>query len=89
MLAAEGAKMVLAARRERELERVADGIRQAGGVAVPVVTDLADDGSLARLLEAAQDEAGPGGSAGQQRRVRGVEAARGDHDRRVGPHLRR
>jgi 2-hydroxycyclohexanecarboxyl-CoA dehydrogenase len=59
MLAAEGASVVLAARRERELERVADGIRQAGGVAVPVVTDLADDGSLARLLEAARAEAGP------------------------------
>ena len=59
MLAAEGAKVVLAARRERELERVADGIRQRGGVAVPVVTDLADDGSIARLLATARAEAGP------------------------------
>ena len=54
MLAAEGAKVVLAARRERELEQVADGIRQRGGVAVPVVTDLADDGSIARLLATAR-----------------------------------
>ena len=59
MLAAEGAKVVLAARRERELEQVADGIRQRGGVAVPVVTDLADDGSIARLLATARAEAGP------------------------------
>ena len=59
MLAAEGAKVVLAARRESELERVADGIRHAGGVAVPVVTDLADDDSLARLLATARDECGP------------------------------
>jgi short-subunit dehydrogenase len=59
MLAAEGATVILAARRERELERVADGIRQAGGVAVPVVTDLADDGSLAGLLATARAAAGP------------------------------
>jgi short-subunit dehydrogenase len=59
MLAAEGAKVVLAARRETELERVAAGIRQRGGVAVPVVTDLADDDSLARLVATAHAEAGP------------------------------
>ena len=59
MLAAEDAKVVLAARRESELERVADGIRHRGGVAVPVVTDLADDDSLARLLATAGDECGP------------------------------
>ena len=59
MLAAEGAKVVLAARRETELERVATGIRQRGGAAVPVVTDLADDDSLARLVATARAEAGP------------------------------
>jgi short-subunit dehydrogenase len=59
MLAAEGARVVLAARRGEQLEAVAAGIRQAGGVAVPVVTDLADDGSLASLLARAQAEAGP------------------------------
>ena len=59
MLAAEGARVVLAARRESELERVADGIRRRGGVAVPVVTDLADDDSLARLLATARAECGP------------------------------
>src|SRR5262249_22929843 len=50
MLAGEGARVVLAARRGGELERVAAGIRRAGGTALPVVTDLADDDSMARLL---------------------------------------
>jgi len=58
-LAAEGAKVALAARRERELAGVADGIRQRGGVAIPVVTDLTSDESIARLLATAQAEAGP------------------------------
>jgi|SRR5690242_6772031 len=43
MLATEGAKVVLAARREAELDRVATGIRAEGGTALPVVTDLASD----------------------------------------------
>jgi short-subunit dehydrogenase len=59
MLAAEGATVVLAARREREPDQVADGIRRQGGVAVPVVTDLTGDESIARLLATAQAEAGP------------------------------
>ena len=59
MLAAEGARVVLAARRGEQLEAVAAGIRQAGGVAVPVVTDLADDGSLGGLLARTQAELGP------------------------------
>ena len=59
MLAAEGAKVVLAARRERELAGVADGIRQRGGIAIPVLTDLTSDESMVRLLATAQAEAGP------------------------------
>jgi NAD(P)-dependent dehydrogenase (short-subunit alcohol dehydrogenase family) len=59
MLAAEGARVVLAARRGLELERVADGIRTNGGVAVPVVTDLADDNSLANLVARTRAELGP------------------------------
>jgi 2-hydroxycyclohexanecarboxyl-CoA dehydrogenase len=59
MLAAEGARVVLAARREEALERVATGIRLAGGVAVPVVTDLADDDSLANLVARTRAELGP------------------------------
>src|SRR5438046_1065110 len=59
MLADEGARVVLAARRADQLERVAAGIRQAGGVAVPVVTDLADDASLASLLARTRAELDP------------------------------
>jgi 2-hydroxycyclohexanecarboxyl-CoA dehydrogenase len=59
MLAEEGAQVVLAARRETELERVATSIREQGGDAIPVVTDLADDDSLARLVATAEAEAGP------------------------------
>jgi short-subunit dehydrogenase len=59
MLAAEGATVVLAARREIELAGVADGIRRRGGVAIPVVTDLTSDESIARLLATAEAEAGP------------------------------
>ena len=59
MLADEGAQVVLAARRGEGLERVAAGIRRAGGVAVPVVADLADDDSMARLLTRTTAELGP------------------------------
>ena len=58
MLAAEGARVVLAARRRDELEQVAKDIRRDGGTAVPVVTDLTDDDSLARLLAATRAELG-------------------------------
>jgi NADP-dependent 3-hydroxy acid dehydrogenase YdfG len=58
MLAREGAGVVLAARRERELGRVAERIRAQGGTAITVVTDLADDGALAHLLGRAQAELG-------------------------------
>jgi 2-hydroxycyclohexanecarboxyl-CoA dehydrogenase len=59
MLAAEGAKVVLAARRQDELEQVAGGIRQRGGVAVPVVADLTSDESIAGLLATAEAAVGP------------------------------
>ena len=59
MLAAEGARVVLAARREEALEQVAHQIRQAGGVALPVVTDLTDDASLANLVGRTRAEFGP------------------------------
>jgi 2-hydroxycyclohexanecarboxyl-CoA dehydrogenase len=59
MLAAEGARVVLAARGAAGLEQVAKGIRRAGGTAIPVVTDLTDDGSLANLLARTRAELGP------------------------------
>ena len=59
MLAGEGASVVLAARREQELNSVATAIGQAGGVAIPVVTDLAEDASLGNLLSRTRTELGP------------------------------
>jgi NAD(P)-dependent dehydrogenase (short-subunit alcohol dehydrogenase family) len=59
MLAAEGARVVLAARRGEALEHVAAGIRAAGGIAVTVVTDLTDDDALAGLVDTTRAEFGP------------------------------
>jgi short-subunit dehydrogenase len=59
MLAAQGARVALAARRGHALERVATRIRQEGGVALPIVADLTDDGSLANLVDRSRAELGP------------------------------
>jgi short-subunit dehydrogenase len=58
MLAAEGARVIVAARRHDALEQVAQSIRALGGWAQPVVTDLTSDNSLANLVERARVEAG-------------------------------
>lgn len=59
MLASEGARVVVAARRQDALERVAGAIRDAGGVALAVVTDLTEGASLANLVERTRAEFGP------------------------------
>jgi 2-hydroxycyclohexanecarboxyl-CoA dehydrogenase len=59
MLAGEGARVVLAGRREAALERVAADIRGSGGIALPIVTDLARDGSLVNLVTQTRTELGP------------------------------
>ena len=59
MLARQGARVVLAARREAALERVATDIRRSGGSALPIVTDLAQDDSLANLVTQTRNELGP------------------------------
>jgi short-subunit dehydrogenase len=58
MLAGEGARVVLAARRLQALEDVAASIRERGGCALPIATDLTDDVSLAKLLERTRAELG-------------------------------
>ena len=78
MLAAEGARVVLAARREAALERVATDIRRSGGSALPIVTDLAQDDSLANLVTQTCAELGPIDILVKQRRLCRVEAAGGD-----------
>src|SRR5260370_17423351 len=75
MVGAEGAHVVLAAGRAEAMERVATDIRQAGGVAVPVVTDLADDTSLANLVARTRGARADRHSC-QQRRLRRLETAR-------------
>jgi NAD(P)-dependent dehydrogenase (short-subunit alcohol dehydrogenase family) len=57
-MAREGASVVLAARREKRLRRVADEIEAAGGRATCVPTDVTDDASCAALAEAVRAEHG-------------------------------
>ena len=57
-IAAAGAHVVLAARDREALDGVAGRIRQAGGEATPVPTDVSQDAEVERLFAAA-GEAGP------------------------------
>jgi NAD(P)-dependent dehydrogenase (short-subunit alcohol dehydrogenase family) len=57
-IAAAGAHVVLAARDREALDRVADRIRQAGGEATAVPTDVSQDAEVERLFAAA-GKAGP------------------------------
>lgn len=54
-LARRGAKVVLAARREGELEAVASEIVGAGGQAIAVPTDIADPEQVSRLVACADE----------------------------------
>lgn len=58
VLASDGYPVVLAARTGDALERVAAGIRRAGGTAHAVVADLAVPGDRDRLIRAAEVELG-------------------------------
>jgi NAD(P)-dependent dehydrogenase (short-subunit alcohol dehydrogenase family) len=53
-----GACVVVAARRTQEIERVAASIRDNGGKAVAVTTDVTDDAALDRLAQSAVEEFG-------------------------------
>lgn len=50
-LAAEGMRVVLAARRAAALQQVCDTIRAAGGVAEHVATDMRQEGDVERLIQ--------------------------------------
>lgn len=54
-LAAQGARVVLGARRAEALERVCQRIQGRGGEAVWVATDMRDETAVERLVEAAVD----------------------------------
>ena len=58
LFAAEGARVVLAARGRTGLEELATSIAATGGVALAVPTDVADPESAHRLLERANQEFG-------------------------------
>ena len=58
-LSAAGARVVLSARSERELNETAAAIRDAGGDAACVVCDLSDRSQSSTLVSAANDQFGP------------------------------
>jgi NAD(P)-dependent dehydrogenase (short-subunit alcohol dehydrogenase family) len=58
MLAAQGAAVVLAARRGDKLTEVTDQITSSGGLAVPQFTDTTSESDLARMVERAVTEFG-------------------------------
>jgi short-subunit dehydrogenase len=58
-LAQRGARVAAVARDRAALEQTCREIRDAGGHAVPIDADLADVGSLGRLLERTEGELGP------------------------------
>ncbi|MET8763140.1 SDR family oxidoreductase [Lentzea sp. NPDC004782] len=57
-MAAQGARVVLAARRTEELDRVAEEIRAAGGEAVGVRTDVTVDEDLENAVRTAEERFG-------------------------------
>jgi NAD(P)-dependent dehydrogenase (short-subunit alcohol dehydrogenase family) len=59
MLAAEGARVALVARREAELERVAQAIRSRGGTAIVVPADLSEEKALQAALVETRQSLGP------------------------------
>ncbi|MFS2053426.1 SDR family NAD(P)-dependent oxidoreductase, partial [Variovorax sp. CT11-76] len=83
-LAARGAKVVLAARRTDRLEKVVAEIREAGGEAIAVATDVAKREDLERLA-AATVEGGPArGAGGHKPRPGAARAAEEPADAQVG-----
>ena len=57
-LARRGAAVALAARHESKLEELASEIRHAGGIALPVQTDVSDDESVRDLVSRTVSELG-------------------------------
>jgi NADP-dependent 3-hydroxy acid dehydrogenase YdfG len=57
-LVAEGAKVVIGARREERLTDLAERIEAAGGTAVPVATDVTDEAQANAFVKRAVDDFG-------------------------------
>lgn len=58
LFAAEGAVVIITARREAALEKVADEIRQAGGTVLAVSTDISKPGDPERLTDTVMEKFG-------------------------------
>lgn len=58
LFAAEGASVVITARRAAALEEIADEIRQAGGEVLALSTDISKPEDPERLMEAAMEKYG-------------------------------
>jgi NAD(P)-dependent dehydrogenase (short-subunit alcohol dehydrogenase family) len=58
-LAARGARVVLAARREGDLAKIAQFIAESGGDVLPVVCDVTDPAAVGRLFREADERLGP------------------------------
>lgn len=59
LLAARGAAVAVAARSGEEIASVARGISAGGGTALPLVADVADEGSVASVFDRVRAELGP------------------------------
>lgn len=59
VLATAGAKVVLGARREKELSVVVSAIKAAGGTAIAVPLDVTDEASVVAAYDVAADRFGP------------------------------
>ena len=59
MLAEEGVKVALVARRHNELQRVAEAIRNLGGTALIAPADLRDEQALRSVVEQTRTMLGP------------------------------
>ncbi|NMG09848.1 SDR family oxidoreductase [Brasilonema sp. UFV-L1] len=57
-LAAEGAQVVIAARRAERLEALAKRIEASGGKALPIVTDITDETQANNLVQKTNEELG-------------------------------
>jgi len=51
LFAKEGAKVVISARRQPQLEKIAEDIRQTGGEVLSVVSDISKEGDAEHLIE--------------------------------------
>ena len=91
--AAEGARVVVAARTESQLRSVADEVRAGGGQAAFVVADVSRELDCNHIFEAARNQFGPVeilvNNAGDYGPVKPIEeVAPAEFDRVVAVHLR-